>query len=384
MRICLLCFILLFSFLSAKSQGISQKVCDTIPYKLIHQKIVFPVKVNDTLVHFILDTGGQTGIMYGCIEKLGVKQLGGGRIVGDYGGNSLSYGKGTMNNILLGNHYKIASKEIVIFPDIAFFKKLGVVGIISGDALEKCVLTIDSKKQVLVINYPYRPERLKLEDGYEMYSDQTRHSTIKCRFGGIEQNILFDTGAEGFLMLTCTDYECFPKGESREVMKGYGINGVGIGGIGKSQDMHRVIVNELEFAGKKFENVETTIGAEGLSIIGLDMINYGRVIIDYSRNRFYFLPFSDEVVKSIPLEKSWDVSILPSDKGFEITAVWGEAQKRVKYGEKVISMNGKLLNNVEKSQIVIEDMMSDIVEDKAFIIVQDSLEKQRRVEIFRK
>lgn len=60
------------------------------------------------------------------------------------------------------------------------------------------------------------------------------------------------------------------------------------------------------------------------------------------------------------------------------------AQKRVKYGEKVISLNGKSLDDVEKSQIVIEEMMSEIVEDKAVIIVRDSLNKQRKVEIFRK
>lgn len=79
----------------------------------------------------------------------------------------------------------------------------------------------------------------------------------------------------------------------------------------------------MDFAGKKFENVETTIGAKSLTILGLEMINYGKVVIDYSRNRFFFLPYSTDVVKSTPLEKRWDVAILPSEKGFEVTAVWG-------------------------------------------------------------
>lgn len=384
MRIYLLCFILSFTFLSAKSQGISQKVCDTIPYKIVHQKIIFPVKINDTLVHFILDTGGQTGIMYNCMEKLGIKQLGGGKVVGDYGGNSLSYGRGTIGNIVLGDNYNIKGKEVMIFPENGFFKLLGVVGIFSGDALANCVLTIDSKKQVLVVNYPYRPERLKLEDGFEMFGGTAKHSIIKCKFGGIEQNVLFDTGAQGFFMLTSDDYKSFAQGASKEVMQGYGINGVGIGGIGKPQDMHRIVVNELDFAGKKFENVETTIGTRGQSILGLDMIKYGKVIIDYSRNRFYYLPFSSEVEKNISLDKRWDVSVLPADNGFIVTAVWGDAQNRVKYGEKVVDINGKSLDGVEQSQIVIEDIMSDIVEDKAFITVQDTLKKQRKVEIFRK
>lgn len=383
MRISLLSLVLLLSTFVAKSQ-ISQRACDTIPYKLVHQKIIFPVTINDTTVNFILDTGGQTGIMYQYVEKLGITLQGGGRSVADYGGNSLLYGKGVLKNATFGSNYKIGSVDIMIFPEIGLFYELGVVGIISGDALAQCVLTIDSKLQILVINHPYRPERLKVEDGEMMEMGGAKHTILKCKFGGIERNILFDTGAHGFLMLSETDFKKFPQGTSEVVQEGYGINGVGIGGIGKARKMDRVVVHELDFAGKRFENVETTVGTEGISIIGLDMIKYGKFVIDYMRSRLFFLRYDDEVVKSVYLDKRWDVSVLPSDKGFEVTAVWGDAQTRVKYGEKVVDINGKSLDKIEKNQLIIDAMMSDIVEDKAYIIVQDSLKKQRKVEIFRK
>lgn len=39
---------------------IRNKVCDTIPYEFIHDKIIIPVTVNGIQVKYIVDTGGRT------------------------------------------------------------------------------------------------------------------------------------------------------------------------------------------------------------------------------------------------------------------------------------------------------------------------------------
>ena len=43
---------------------IRNKVCDTIPYEFIQEKIIIPVTVNGIKVKYIVDTGGRTGTMY--------------------------------------------------------------------------------------------------------------------------------------------------------------------------------------------------------------------------------------------------------------------------------------------------------------------------------
>lgn len=40
---------------------IQNKVCDTIPYELVHNKIIIPVTINGVKTKYIVDTGGKTG-----------------------------------------------------------------------------------------------------------------------------------------------------------------------------------------------------------------------------------------------------------------------------------------------------------------------------------
>ena len=44
-------------------QQVTRRVCDTIHYVLIREKIIIPVTVNGIKVKYIVDTGGKTGTM---------------------------------------------------------------------------------------------------------------------------------------------------------------------------------------------------------------------------------------------------------------------------------------------------------------------------------
>lgn len=49
---------------------IRNKVCDTIPYEFIQEKIIIPVTVNGIKVKYIVDTGGRTGTMYDAATEM--------------------------------------------------------------------------------------------------------------------------------------------------------------------------------------------------------------------------------------------------------------------------------------------------------------------------
>ncbi|HAP16629.1 MAG TPA: hypothetical protein DCR38_02585, partial [Butyricimonas virosa] len=71
-----------------------------------------------------------------------------------------------------------------------------------------------------------------------------------------------------------------------------GISGVGIGGfdLKNTMEMKKVSIGELNFVGKEFNNMES-VTCKGSSLMGVDMLKYGKVVIDYMRNRFYFFPY---------------------------------------------------------------------------------------------
>ena len=55
---------------------IQNRVCDTIPYDYIHNRIVIPVVLNGIPVRYIVDTGGQTGTVAEVAVKAGAEAQG--------------------------------------------------------------------------------------------------------------------------------------------------------------------------------------------------------------------------------------------------------------------------------------------------------------------
>ena len=66
----------------------------------------------------------------------------------------------------------------MVLPKNPFFTGLGVVGILGGDAFAQSVVTFDSRSKIMVINYPYRPEGLKVTDGIPLLDETDHHSIV--------------------------------------------------------------------------------------------------------------------------------------------------------------------------------------------------------------
>ncbi|MFR7810949.1 MAG: hypothetical protein ACLU4N_17730, partial [Butyricimonas faecihominis] len=110
-----------------------------------------------------------------------------------------------------------------------------------------------------------------------------------CRFGGVSKRVLFDTGASGLLLLSSIDYgDLKDKVKNIKVAEAIGVNMVGISGVGQPVEIDKVAIGEMTFLDKKFTNVGSITINMGMSIIGIDMLRYGKIVIDYMRERFYF------------------------------------------------------------------------------------------------
>lgn len=201
---------------------------------------------------------------------------------------SLAYEEAVLSNVQLSSNYKLTQMKSMVFPSNGFFRELGVVGILGSDAFAQAVVTFDAREQIMIINYPYRPDGLKISEGVAIYPGQTSHPIVDVDFGGIMKRVLFDTGANGLLILSADDYEDLKdKVENRLFSRGIGISGVGIGGfdLKNTMEMKKVSIGELNFVGKEFNNMES-VTCKGSSLMGVDMLKYGKVVIDYMRNRF--------------------------------------------------------------------------------------------------
>lgn len=357
---------------------IQNKVCDTIPYEFINEKIIIPVTVNGIKVKYIVDTGGRTGTMYDAASEMKATAAGYMRI-SDVNAQGSNYQEAHVQNVSIGNNYKVEQLKTMVLPKNPFFEGLGVVGILGGDAFAQSVVTFDSRSKIMVINYPYRPEGLKVADGIPIIDPTEHHSNINIDLAGNELKVLFDTGAGGFLMYATEDYNRLPDA-SQTTNHGHGIVAAGITGLGKPVDIKKVVVPSIKIMGKEFTNVGSTTTVMNGTIIGVDLLKYGKVIIDYMRRRFYFFPFEEGKVDMGGAPSLWNVSILPRNERFEITTIWDSMKDKVAFGDQVININGTSLKDCPMSQIAIEDIMNAIPGDTGYIIVKKD-NQEKRIEI---
>ena len=377
-----LCVVFVFSLTEGFAQQ-TKRVCDTIHYEFVRNKIIIPVTVNGVKVKYIVDTGGQTGTDWENVQEMEGVGTGASKPIADLNGLKQLYQVAEVKDVQLSPNYKLSKMKTMVFPVGGLFKTLGVAGILGGDAFAQSVVTFDAREQIMVINYPYRPDRLKVTDGVEMFGGDTHHSIVKMKLGGVEKEVLFDTGADGFLSLSASDFKKIEeKGSGETVARAFGINGIGLEGLSDPVEIDKVNVKEMTILGKKFSNVGTLTSDGNSTLVGVDLLKYGKVVIDYMRNRLYFFPFDSEVVDMGGAPKIWNVSILPANKRFEITRIWDSMKDVVAFGDQVIDINGTDITGFPMSQPEIDDLMNSIEGDTAYIIVlKDG--KKKKIEIRR-
>ena len=375
--------LLLFGFITSLpvitiAQQTTRRICDTIHYEYVHDKIIIPVIVNGVKVKYIVDTGGQTGTDWEHVKAMGGVATGASNAISDHNDKKQLYQMAKVKNVQLSPNYMLAEMKTMVLPVIGSFKSIGVVGILGGDAFAQSVVTFDAREQIMVINYPYRPDRLKITDGVEMFPGSTHHSIINMNLGGVEKRVLFDTGADGFLLLTADDFKDIEDaGRGEKTAHGFGINGVGLEGLSKPVEMSKVNVKEVTVLDKKFTNAGSVISDKSTTIVGVDLLEYGKVVIDYMRNRFYFFPFDSEIADLGGAPKTWNVSILPANERFEITTVWDSMKDVVTFGDQVININGTDITGFPMSQPAVDSVMNAIRSDVGYIVVLKDGKKEK-------
>lgn len=141
----------LLLFLNCGQEAVAQarnRVCDTIPYEFIQDKIIIPATVNGIQVKYIVDTGGRTGTEYDVATEMKATAAGYMRI-SDVNAQTANYQEAHIQNFSIGQNYKVEQLKTMILPKNPFFTGLGVVGILGGDAFAQSVVTFDSSLQIV-------------------------------------------------------------------------------------------------------------------------------------------------------------------------------------------------------------------------------------------
>ena len=331
--------------------GWAQQKKAVLPYRVVSNKMIVEVKINGKLCPLIFDTGGTMGIIDRVCDKLGLE--GEGNItVTDVTGANLSFPKMHIRELRI-------PKGNVSFPDISVMKmvtpspveRFGAVGLLGSDLWGHSIVHIDHKKQVIVITSAEDP--VALDERYRVpFADKNKiWPVVPIQVGEHTIEAMFDSGAYGFLSLKEADYRNLYSWDMTQVVeRGFGTGPSGVGGtyIPRMEPMkvgiatlEGVITEELTTAQK--------------TLLGIRMLEYGKVTIDYSRLLFYFVPYQEE---SLVEQDFYNIAFALKNNELIVSKVWGDLKKVIKLGDKLVSINGKNAEKYDAQAILMKGIPS--------------------------
>jgi hypothetical protein len=278
---------------------------------------------------------------------------------------------GSVRDFRVGRWMKWDVGKVTVVPGNPFFRELGVAGAVGGEFFGQVCLSVDRRNRRFTLSYPYRPAGVARGAGTPMKMGGAYQAIVPVGFGGRSVDVLFDTGASGFLSLSEGDYAAL--GDAAvEQQVGHGLLYVGAAGIGGAVNdtIRKVALPEVTLpGGKTLRNVGVLVGNHPSTIAGQELFDYGVAMFDYPRGLFYFFPHDPAPSDVADLTRAWNVKILPvveGDEGlFRVVATIGDAG--VETGERVWAIGGVELAGRALSENTVVELLGSA--DKAEITV---------------
>lgn len=319
----------------------AQKVKSVIPYREVGGKMIVDMLINGVTRALIFDTGGRTSLTGELCDELGL-QVRDSLVVTDVNSNRAAY------PVVQIDQLGFTDQKIVFSHVLAMklnkpspFECFGADGLIGSELLGQgqFIVEIDGRAKTITLMTAENPSSASLRKMVS-FAQGGVMPILNLHTGvGNKLLVLFDTGYGGFLSLKKTDYDVLlPAGACTVLAEGFGGASIGVGGLSRESMIHRVEFPTLTVSGTRFTHVSSETGTPPFSLLGMKLLDYGKVTIDYVRCRFYFEPYEEtNDLKS----KHYDVNLRVKDGELVVASVWGAMRDIVKVGDRITQINGK-------------------------------------------
>ena len=316
----------------------AQKYKTVLPYRMVGGKMIVDLVMNGTSRSFIFDTGGRTALTGEICEELGLTVVDS-LVVTDVNSKKAAYPLVSIESLMTPDqkiNFKHVSAMKLAKPSP--FECFHTDGLIGSDLLVRTIVEIDGKNKTITITSAENPSTVSLR---KMLPFTKSGMPIILLQAGAGNNItaLFDTGCPSFFSLKVSDYETLKTTGAFQVLsEGFGEGSIGVAGMAETDISHRVCLPVLSVGGTKFQNVTSETSTPPFTLLGVKLLDYGKVTLDYPRARFYFE--ANEAVNDLS-SKHYNVALRVKDGELIISTVWSAMKGVVEVGDKVTRINGK-------------------------------------------
>ncbi|MBB5621010.1 hypothetical protein HDE69_002063 [Pedobacter cryoconitis] len=324
---------------------------EEIPYQTINGKMFIQVELHGKKHKFLFDTGAPVAISPQLVTLLKAKFLDEDTL-SDVNGVTDTMGVVQIPQIKIGKVRFDHIPAITLFPD--FYRCWGIDGVIGSNILRNSIVSIDGKKQVIILTDQL--EKLKLNDSYssQMITNTSYQSNpiIKIQLkDNITVDLGFDTGDNEFLRISEELVSQLPDSGVYEILaKGYGANTIGGLGLQQSAEKYLLRLPQIKIGNGLFNNTIMETNKSGTSAIGSKILLYGIVTLDFIHSKFYFNSIKkDNEVR----EKQWPFVPTVINDRLAIGVVWDKYKNEVKPGQRIMA-----IDDVDYSNVTLCDMLN--------------------------
>jgi hypothetical protein len=376
----------------------------TFDFKDINGKIIIDVKINNKIRKFILDTGAPTSISSALASEMNCKKIIS-NTISDFNSKEgevdmIQIPEFSINGLTFLDSYAVKLNDMSIFK---CFNVEGVIveGFIGSNSLRNSVVEFDFKAKKITISSNIKSfgyGTIKPNDLFFMDSQSSPLLKIKLGLGHLSgtDEVLFDSGDPSFYSITKSNLDqIFTMIKEKQlpnelqninqsdllgiIASSNGSFSWGLFGNETANDHYMFKIQDLNFGTSIFDNIIATTTYGSKPRIGSEILEYGKLTLDYKNQKYYFQQYEDQ--KEINVNHRFK-SINPSfenDK-FVVGIVWDEKIKdRVCVGDEILSVNTIDFSVLTKCQIMTMSFDDFKDEDKLVLKLKDKVTHKIKV-----
>lgn len=335
--------------------------------------MIVEVELNGVKKKALFDTGAaKNSITKSLMTELGLSVTATQEVT-DVNNNKAEYSKTAIPEIKIpGSEMTFGGFEALVLGGNPF-ECYGVEMLIGSEIFDgRVILEIDHKVKIITISTADQMPKASLR-AVRSFSQQGYMPIFQVDLDGTLVNTLFDTGYGGLFLLDEKKYTD-NKDKFNTISKTLSIGAGGLAGKAEAAISNRVEVGRMSVCLAKFLGAVVETKVAPFSLIGVKMLNYGKVTIDYARKKIYFEPYEKEVTCAKPLNS---FSMTVKDKKLVICDVWSDDENGIANGDLVTHINGKATPDVDFCQSVTVGIPQLKEKDKAVITVETKNGKKK-------
>ena len=376
----LITFLSLNTFYAQDYKGLSQgqaaqkNYLTTVPYTLTRDKIIVQASINNKTYNFLFDTGAPTALTAAVAKELGLTAMRNLEIK-DANNVADSLPVVTLNNLKIGT-VTFNGVPALIVDNLGPLDCLKIDGFIGSNVLRKSVVQITPGNKTITITDVAKNLKLSRKNAVKMFVEPGQASplvSINLLTDNMDadETVLLDTGMSGFYDLATGVYDNAKQYNLFTTLaQATGFYSLGLYGAAKSDLQYKVNVPELAIGKFGFKNVMSTTTSDVRSRIGVEILKYGNITLDYLNGRFYFEPFDDKQSADLT-EKSWPFIPIIKDDKMLIGIVWDAALAgKVDAGDEILSFGDNNFEGLDVCQKLFFEIKS--VSDNAALVIKDA------------